>query len=197
MSRRKTLQKPLITVVRSSKLLELIHNDLGDCKNNMSRGGSRYYIMFIDDYSRYTRVYLLNSKDEVENMFIKFKTEVENQKHKKIKRLSFDRGGEYSSSLLKIFYEKNGIVHEVTALRTPEKNGIAKRKTRTLKDMMNSMLISLGLPSNMWGEAILFACHVLNKIPHKKIRKTPYELWEGRIPKLGYFKVLKPRIVSS
>ena len=40
----------------------------------------------------------------------------------------------------------------------------------------------------MWGEAILSACHVLNKVPHKK-KKTPYELWEGRIPKLGYFKV--------
>ena len=90
MSRRKTLQKPLITVVRCSKLLELIHNDLGDCKNNMSRGGSRYYIMFIDDYSRYTRVYLLSSKDEAENMFIKFKIEVENQKDKKIKRLRSD-----------------------------------------------------------------------------------------------------------
>ena len=47
---------------------------------------------FIDDYSRYTRVYPSVSKDEIENMFIKFKTEVENQKNKKIKRLSFDRG---------------------------------------------------------------------------------------------------------
>ena len=185
----KHFKKPFKTVERSSELLELIHSDLGDFKNTMSRGGKRYYITFIDDYSRYTRVYLLSSKDEAENMFIKFKIEVENQKDKKIKRLSFDRGGEYGSSLLKSFCEKNGIVHEVTAPRTPEQNGIAERKNRTLKDMMNAMLISSGLPSNMWGEAILSACHVLNRVPHKRIRKTPYELWEGRTPNLGYFKV--------
>ena len=89
-------------------------------------------------------------------MFIKFKIEVENQKDKKIKRLRSDRGGEYGSSLLKSFCEKNGIVHEVTAPRTPEQNGIVERKNRTLKDMMNAMLISSGLPSNMLGEAILY-----------------------------------------
>ena len=61
---------------------------------------------FIDDYSRYTRVYLLSSKDEAKNIFIKFKTEVENQKNKKIKRLQSDRGGEYGSALFKNFVKK-------------------------------------------------------------------------------------------
>ena len=131
---------------------------------------------FIYDYSTYTRVYLLSSKDEVENMFIKFKTEVENQKNKKIKRLRFDGGGEYDSALFKKICEENGIIHEVIAPCTPERNGIVERKNRIPKDMMNVMLISSGLPSNMWGEGILSACHVLNRVPHKKIRKTPYEL---------------------
>jgi hypothetical protein len=185
----KHFKKPFKTVERSSELLELIHSDLGDFKNTISRGGKRYYITFIDDYSRYTRVYLLSSKDEAENMFIKFKIEVENQKDKKIKRLRSDRGGEYGSSLLKSFCEKDGIVHEVTATRTLEQNGIAERKNKTLKDMMNAMLISSCLPSNMWGEAILSACQVLNRVPYKRIRKTPYELWEGHTPNLGYFKV--------
>ena len=131
---------------------------------------------FIDDYSRYTRVYLLSSKDEAENVFIKFKIQVENQKNKKIKRLRSDRGGEYSSAFFKKICEENGIIHEVTTPSIPEQNGIAERKNRTLKDMMNAILISSGLPSNMWGEAILSACDVLNRVPHKKIRKTPYEL---------------------
>ena len=74
----KHFKKLFKTVERSSELLELIHNDLGDFKNYMSRGGKKYYMTFIDDYSKYTRVYLLSSKDEVENMFIKFKIEVEN-----------------------------------------------------------------------------------------------------------------------
>ena len=55
--------------------------------------------------------------------------------------------------------------------------------------MVNATLISSSLPSNIWGEAIHYACHALNRAPHKKIRKTSYELWEGRAPNLGYFKV--------
>ena len=74
----KHFKKPFKTVERSFELLELIHSDLGDFKNYMSKWGKKYYMTFIDDYSRYTRVYLLSSKDEAENMFIKFKTEVEN-----------------------------------------------------------------------------------------------------------------------
>ena len=61
---------------------------------------------FIDDYSKYTRVYLLSSKDEAKNMFIRFKIKVENQNNKKIKRVRSDRGGEYGSALFKKFVKK-------------------------------------------------------------------------------------------
>ena len=79
-----------------------------------------------------------------------------------------DRGDEYDGGPLKKFCESNGIIHEVTTPYTPEQNGIAEMKNRTLKDMMNAMLISSGMPTNMWGEAILSACYVLNRVPHKK-----------------------------
>ena len=174
---------------RSSTLLELIHSDLGDFKNTMSRGGKRYYITFVDDFSRFTKLYLLSSKDEAEEKFLIYKAEVENQLNKNIKRLRTDRGGEYDGASLKKFCELNGIIHEVTAPYTPEQNGVAERKNRTLKDMMNAMLISSGMPSNMWGEAILYACYVLNRVPHKKSDKTPYELWKGFAPNLSYLKV--------
>ena len=61
----------------------------------MTRGGKIFYITFIDDYSRYTRVYILRNKDETIDVFIKYKNEVENQLSKKIKRLRSDMGGEY------------------------------------------------------------------------------------------------------
>ena len=57
---------------------------------------------------------------------------------------------------------------------TPQQNGIVKRKNRTLKEMMNVMLISSRLPQNLWGEALLSANYILNKLPHKKLDKTPY-----------------------
>ncbi|XP_074266722.1 uncharacterized protein LOC141590003 [Silene latifolia] len=78
--------RPVTT--RQTSLLELIHTDLADFKNTMSRGGKHYYVTFIDDFSRYTKVYLLRNKSEAEDMFIKFKTEVENQLDRKIKRVS-------------------------------------------------------------------------------------------------------------
>ena len=55
--------------------------------------------------------------------------------------------------------------------------------------MMNAMLVSLGAPFNLWGEAILSACHIQNRIPYKKTSKTPYELWKGRAPNIAYLKM--------
>ena len=91
----KITKKPSKQVTRQSELLELVHSDLGDLKHTMTRGGKRFYIIFVDDYSRYTKLYLLRTKDEACEMFIKYKNEVENQLGKKIKRLRTDRGGEY------------------------------------------------------------------------------------------------------
>lgn len=85
-------------------------------------------------------------------MFLKYKAEVENQLNKKIKRLRSDRGGEYNTTSLKDFFEKNGIIHEFTAPYTPQQNGIAKRKNRTLKDMMNAMMINSSMRDYMWGK---------------------------------------------
>ena len=130
------------------------------------------------------KIYLLRTKDEALEMFIKYKSEVENQKNKRIKRLRTDRAGEYESNPFKEFCEQNGIIYEITPPYSPEPNGIAERKNKTLKEMMNVVLVSSGLSSNMWGEAILSTCHIQNKVPHKKTSKTHFELWDGRKPNL-------------
>ncbi|KAL0401677.1 UNVERIFIED_CONTAM: Retrovirus-related Pol polyprotein from transposon TNT 1-94 [Sesamum latifolium] len=140
----KFVKKPFKPITqRCTELLELIHSDLADFKNTLSKGGKKYYISFVDDYSRYTKIYLLRTKDEATEMFLKYKCEVENQLDKRIKRLS-DKGGEYSTNLLKEFCENNGIIHETSAPYTPQQNGIAERKNRTLMEMMNAMLLSSG-----------------------------------------------------
>ena len=186
----KHFKKPFKSISkRQTELLELVHSDLADFKNSISRGGKRYYVTFVDDFSRYTKVYLLRSKDEAETMFLKYKAEVENQLDKKIKRLRTDRGGEYNTNSLREFCEKNGIIHEFTAPYSPQQNGIAERKNRTLKNMMNAMLINSGMSNNMWGEAILIACYILNKVPHKRLDKTPYEMWKGHPPNLKFLKM--------
>ena len=73
---------------------------------------------------------------------------------------------------------------------SPDSNEVAERKNRTLKDMMNSLLVSASAPNNLWGEAILSACDLHNRISYKKTSKTPYELWKGHTPNLTYLKLL-------
>ena len=108
---------------------------------------------------------------------------------KKIKIIRSDRGGEYESIAFADFCALNGIVHQTTALYTPQQNGVAERKNRTLKDMINSMLNSSGLPHSFWGEALLSANFILNRIPFKSSNKSPYEFWKGRLPSYKMIKV--------
>ncbi|GJZ72823.1 retrovirus-related pol polyprotein from transposon TNT 1-94 [Tanacetum coccineum] len=122
----------------------------------------------------YCYVYLLKSKDEAIDKFVLYKNEVENQLGRKIKVVRSDRGGEYVSPFVEVCAQ-HGIRHEFTAPYSPQQNGI--RKNRTLKEMVTAMLISSGMSQDMWGEAILTATYLLNKIPRKEKEETPYELW--------------------
>ena len=153
----------------------------------MIRGGKKFHVTFIDDYSRFTRFYLLRNKDKAFDMFLSYKAEVEYQLDRKIKRIRSNRGGEYIP--LNHYCEKEGIIHEVTPPYSPKSNGVAERKNKTLKEMINSLLVSASTPNNLWGEAILSTCHLQNRILYKKIGKTPYELWKGNVPNLKYLKV--------
>ena len=103
--------------------------------------------------------------------------------------LRSDRGEEYFSNDFNTFCEENGIIHECIAPYTPHHNGVAERKNRTYLEMINSMLVFSKLNFNLWGEVLLTACHILNRIPMKKNEISPYELWKGRKPSIGYFKV--------
>ena len=187
-SKCKITKKPFKTVERTSTLLELIHTDICemDC---LSRHGKRYFITFIDDYSRYTYVFPLRTKDEAFESFKTYKAEVENKLSLKIKSIRSDRGGEYLKSDFIDFCEKEGIEKQLTTSYTPQQNGVAERKNRTFIEMVNSMLYGSGMPGNLWTEALFSACHILNRIPSKKLEASPYELWKNRKPNINYFKV--------
>jgi len=76
----------------------------------------------------------------------------------------------------------------MTAPYTPQHNRLAERKNRILVDMVNAMLLNAKLP-NLWGGALLTACHIHNRVLSKKSNVSPYEAWNGRKPNLNYFKV--------
>ena len=72
---------------------------------------------------------------------------------------------------------------------TPQQNGVAERRNRTLMDMVRSMIANSSLPEFLWTEALKTVVHILNRVPSKSVPKTPYETWTGRKPKLNYLKV--------
>ncbi|KAJ9535802.1 hypothetical protein OSB04_un001045 [Centaurea solstitialis] len=188
----KITKQPFQNVIRKSNVLDLIHIDLCDFHATPSLGNKKYVVTFIDDSSRFCYVYLLHSKDEALEKFKIYKTEVELQLGVPVKCLRTDRGGEYMDPQ---YFQSVGIIHEKTAPYTPEQNGVAERKNRVLKEMVNSMLSYSGLSKGFWGEAMLTACYILNRVPNKRNKTTPYELWFKRTPDLDYFRIWGCRAV--
>ena len=150
----------------------------------------KYFITFIDDYSRYMYVYLLHNKYEALDAFKVFKAEVENQCGKQIQIVRSYRGGDYGR------YTKNGQApgpfakffqeHEIVAQHTMpgsrDQNGVAERRNRTLVDMVRNMLSNSDLPKFLWIEALKTTLYILNCVPTKVVPKTPFELWKGWKP---------------
>jgi len=122
-------------------------------------------------------------------MFQKFKVLVEKHSGKSIKILRTDGGGEYTSKVFEKFCEDNGIVHEVTAPYTPQHNGLAERRNRSLLDMTRSMLEMKKMPNTFWGEAVRIAAYILNRCPTKKLDQIPEEIWTGSKQSAKHLKV--------
>ncbi|KAJ4772132.1 polyprotein [Rhynchospora pubera] len=131
-----------------------------------------------------------NNSGETFEHFKKFKAYAEKQTEKKLKVLRSDRGGEYQSIEFQKFCEAEGIHHELTVPYTPEQNGVAERKNRTIVEMARSMLKTKGLPNLFWAEAVATAVYLLNLSPTKAVmNKTPFEAWFERKPAIGHLKV--------
>ncbi|GKF31794.1 retrotransposon protein, putative, ty1-copia subclass [Tanacetum coccineum] len=118
-----------------------------------------------------------------------FKNEVENQLGKTINALRLDRGGEYINQEFKDYLKACGIVQQLTPPYTPQHNGVSERRNHTLLDMVRSMMNLITLPLSFWDYALESATRILNMVLTKKVDKTSYELWYGKVPNLSYLKV--------
>ena len=175
---------------RATQILQLIHADIcGPLKPN-SNSGKRYLITFIDDFSRKIWVYFLAEKAEAFVTFKNFKIHVEKETDSTIKCLRTDRGGEFMSQEFKNFCDNNGIQRQLTAAYSPQQNGVAERKNRTIMNMVRSMLSSRKVPKTFWPEAVNWTVHVLNRSPTLAVKdRTPEEAWSGDKPSVEYFRI--------
>ena len=160
----------------------------------MSTIQDKYVLTFIDDFSRYGWVYFLKLEFEVFDHFKVFKALVENQSGRRLKILRSDNGGEYVKSEFINYCEDAGIQMQHDTPYTPQQNGVAKRKNRSLKEMATCMLESKTLPPKFWAEAINCASYIQNRMPRKQLDGvTPFEAWGGHKPDVSHFKIFGSR----
>lgn len=181
---------PKKSVWRATTQLQLIHADICGPITPESNGHKRYILTFTDDYSRKLWAYFLNLKSEALGIFKKFKSLVEKRSNKVICCLRTDRGGEFNSVDFNEYCSSNGIARQLTAAYTPQQNGVAERKNRTIMNMVRCMLTETLIPKEFWPEAVNWAVYLLNRCPTFSVKdKTPEEAWSGEKPSVEHLRV--------
>jgi transposase InsO family protein len=168
--------------------MELLHMDLFGLVAYISIGGSKYGLVIIDDFSRYTWVFFLSDKGESQEVLKKFMRRAQNEFEFKIKKVRSDNGTEFKNTSVEESLGEEGIKHEFSVSYTPQQNGVVYRKNRTLIEAARTMLDEYKTLDNYCVEAVHTACHAINRLYlHKIYKKTYYKLLTGNKPKVNYF----------
>ncbi|GJY20943.1 putative ribonuclease H-like domain-containing protein [Tanacetum coccineum] len=177
---------PDFKLIDESQMLDM---DLFGPTSVRSINHKTYCLVVTNDFSRFSWVFFLATKSETSGILKKFITEVENQLNHKVKVIRSDNGTKFKNREMDEFCGQKGIKREYSVARTPQQNGVAERKNRTLIEAARTMLADSLLPTVFWAEAVNTACYVLNRVlvtkPHNK---TPYELIIGRAPSISFMR---------
>jgi hypothetical protein len=170
----------------SSAHLQLIHSDV--CSHAIeSFGRKKYYVSFIDDYSKFTWIYLLCHKSEVFKYFLEFQALVERMFNRKIISVQSDWGGEYT--YLNSFFAKLVLLTKSHAL-THQQNGVVERKHRHIVEMGLALLAHVSMPLKYWDEVFLMAVYLINRTSTRLLSyDTPLHRLLGDTPDYSSFRV--------
>lgn len=172
---------------RASSMFELVHTDLWGPSPVKSITGVKYFVLFVDDYSRFCWFYLLHSKDETNAAFITFQKMVQTQFHSTIKKVRSDWGGEFRP--LHSFFAKLGIHHELSCPHTPQQNGRVERKNRQVVETGLSLLAHSYMPLAYWPYAFATAVYLINRLPTQVLRNSsPYFILYNKHPSYTHFR---------
>ncbi|CAL9010567.1 unnamed protein product [Prunus brigantina] len=175
---------------RASQPLELIHSDICGPMQTITHAGNRFFLTFIDDYTRMCWVFFLQHKSQVLNVFKRFKSMVELQSGYKIKKLRSDRGGEYISLEFLKFCDDVGMEKQLTVAYSPQQSGVAERKNRTIVEMTRTMMVEKRIPLKFWAEAVNTAVYLQNRSPISALdNTTPFKKFSGRKPGVKHLRI--------
>ncbi|GJW12799.1 integrase, catalytic region, zinc finger, CCHC-type containing protein [Tanacetum coccineum] len=170
--------------------LYLLHMDLCGPMRVASVNGKKYILVIVDDYSRFTWVKCLRTKDEAPDFIIKFLKMIQVLLKTPVRRIRTYNGTEFVNQTLREYYEKVGISHETFVARSPQQNGVVERRNRTLIEAACTMLIYAKALLFLWAEAVATACYTQNRsVIRLRHGKTPYELLHDKLPDLSFFHV--------
>nr|GEY63696.1 hypothetical protein [Tanacetum cinerariifolium] len=168
----------------------MLHMDLCGPMRVASINGKKYILVIVDDYSRYTWTLFLRSKDETPEVLKEFLTMIQRNLQALVITVRTDRGTKFLNKTLNAFFKEEGIEHQTYSARTPEQNGIVKRRNHTLVEAARTMLSALQLPLFFWAEAIATACYTQNRsiiIPNHG--KTRYHIINDRKPSIKHLYI--------
>jgi transposase InsO family protein len=167
--------------------LELIYSDVWGNSPVCSRNGNRYYISFLDAYSRYTWLFPMSHKNDALPIFIKFQKYVERYFNLQIKSIQLDWGGEYRS--LSNFFANCGITHRVSCPHTHQQNGAVERKHRHIVETGLALLSHANIPLRFWDDAFQTACYLINLLPQLLLKNiSPFEKLFHTMPEYNFLK---------
>nr|GEW83822.1 hypothetical protein [Tanacetum cinerariifolium] len=185
----KKTHKPKSEDTNQEKLY-LLHVDLCGPIRVESVNEKKYILVIVDDYSRFTWVKFLRSKDETPDFIIKFLKMIHVRLKVSVRHIRIDNGTEFVIQTLHDYYVEVGISYETSVARSPQQNGVVKRRNRTLIEAARTMLIYAQAPLFLWAEAVATACFAQNRsIIRLRHGKTPYELLYSKLPDLSFFYV--------
>nr|GEV84327.1 hypothetical protein [Tanacetum cinerariifolium] len=194
----KKASHPSKLVSSDNSKLELLHMDLCGPMQVASINGKKYILVIVDDYSRYTWVYFLHSKDETPEIIKKFIAQAQLNYKAKVCKIRTENGTEFKNATLKAHYEKLGIMQQFSTACTPQQNGVVERCNRTLVEAARTMLIFSRSPEFIWAEAVATACFTQNRsIIHTRYNKTPMSFYAVESRMLNIFMCLAHCVIQQ
>jgi len=188
MARQSRLLFPLRTTA-FTKCFDLIHIDLWGPYHTKTYDNFSYFITIVDDYSRATWTHLLSSKTNALYVVKTFISMIENHFQTTIKTIISDNGLEFSNHETNSFFQSKGITHQKTCPHTPQQNGVVERKHKYLLETARALLFQSKLPTKYWGECILTATYIINRLPSQILHnKCPIELLHQQRPSYSHMK---------
>ncbi|CAL1356196.1 unnamed protein product [Linum trigynum] len=177
--------------IKTTSCFDLIHVDLWGGYHETSFTGAHYFLTIVDDFSRAVWVFLLKYKSEAARYLLVFFNQARTQYGKSVRRIQTDNGREFTTPELRDYYEKEGVVLQTSCINTPQQNGVVERKHRHLLDTARALRFHAGLPLRFWGECVLTAAYLINRMPLAPLHdKSPYQVLFDVPPKYDHLRTL-------